>query len=409
MGRSLVTERAQEPLQTWRPWLVWTLLLVYFGLFGVIIGAKGVLWAEVVQRLGLSKSAFGSALLVSPLVSVGVLLGGGQLTAWFTKKQLALMSLLLLGGSCLAVAFSIGWWTLAGALVITGLAHGLLETAMNGATLDWEQATGRNAMNTMHAGFSGGAVLGALLAGVLIEQNWRYEQIFVLASLVCVLVLAATVPVRYPPQQVVAPDSVHATAALRIVFGSRILIVLAVLSLLGVVGESVANQWSVIYLRELGANAGISGAAFALFNGAMFSGRLLNGPLVDRMGAQISLLVSGIALVIGTILLLLPGGVGLAIVALVLMGLGVAGVVPTVLSVAARVSPGNSGAVAGGIMAAAYACFIVSPPLIGWIGEAFSLRLAWLLVGISGVGIIWLVRDIRAALHKTSSPEAATA
>ena len=48
-------------------------------LFGAIIGAQGVLWAELVSALRLSKSLFGAVQLVSPLFSVVLLLAGGQL------------------------------------------------------------------------------------------------------------------------------------------------------------------------------------------------------------------------------------------------------------------------------------------------------------------------------------------
>jgi hypothetical protein len=44
---------------------------------------------------------------------------------------------------------------------------------------------------------------------------------------------------------------------------------------------------------ELGAHAFVGGAAFALFNGAMFAGRLLKTQLVNHQGARASLLVSG--------------------------------------------------------------------------------------------------------------------
>jgi MFS family permease len=74
----------------------------------------------------------------------------------------------------------------------------------------------------------------------------------------------------------------------------------------------------------------------------------------------------------------------------VLMGLAVAGVVPTALTAAGRLAPGSSGATAGRLMAAVYVAFIVSPPLVGWLAERASLRAALLVVGLSGLGILCL-------------------
>ena len=394
MEQPLVGERAGG-VRGWRPAVTFGLLLGYFGLFGTIIGAQGVLWAEIVPALRLSEGVFGSAQLVSPLIAVGILLLGGQFCAWIGKKRLAVLGLLLLAGSVLVLASAGNVWGLVGALLVAGAGNGMLETAMNAATLDWEQATRRNVMNVMHAGFSGGAVVGAFSAGALLESSWTYSQVLVALAGLCGLVLLATLPVRYPPIEAQADDVEVPVAALRLILSRPALGALALLSLLGIVGESVAFTWSVIYLRTLGADVFVGGAAFALFNGSMFVGRLANAPLVARLGPRISLFASGIGLVGATLLLLTPGPLLLAIVAFVVLGLAVAGVVPTVLSAAARLMPHNNGAIVGGMMAAAYAGFIVCPPLIGWLAEIASLRAALLTVGLSGLGILWLTRGIR--------------
>ena len=394
MEQPLVDTQRLVGTPTWRPSAVLALLAVYFSLFGVIIGAQGVLWAELVGALSLSKSTFGAVQLVSPLLSVLLLLAGGQLVGWAGKKRLALLSMLVLAGSNLALAGAGGLLEMAGALLLAGAGNALLEMAMNGATLDWEQATGRSVMNLMHAGFSGAAVLGAFAAGLLLGAGWSYGTVLFLLALLCGLVLLATATVRYPPADVVAAAQSGPRATIRLILGRRALIILAIICILGIVGESFANLWSVIYLHELGAAEVVGGVAFALFNGAMFFGRLGNTWLISRRGARISLLASGVAMLVSALLLLLPGGVPLAIIAFMLLGVAVAGVVPTVLSAAARFAPGNTAALTGGIMAAAYTGFIICPPLTGWIADQFSLQAALITVGLSGLVVIGLARRI---------------
>src|SRR5215216_4162487 len=200
----LVGDRQIIATYLWRPPVVLTLLAVYFSLFGVIVGAQGVLWAELVSALRLSKSTFGAVQLISPLLSVLLLLAGGQLSGWAGKKRLALISLAVLAGSNLALAGAGGLLGLANALLLAGAGNALLEMSMNGTTLDWEQATGRSVMNLMHAGFSGGAVLGAFAAGLLLGAGWSYGVVLFLLALLCGLVLLATLAVRYPPTNAVA-------------------------------------------------------------------------------------------------------------------------------------------------------------------------------------------------------------
>lgn len=399
MEQSLPSEQALTATRPWRPGLVFALLLSYYVLFGIVAGALGVLWAEIKLALDLSKAAFGSAQLISPLVSVGLLLAGGYLSARAGKKRLALVSFFALGCALVILASSGSLVGLLCALAVKGVANALLETAANGAMLDWEQATGRSGMNILHAGFSGGAVLGAIGAGLLLSLGWSYPQILLLFLLLSGLMILATLPVLYPPVQPRAAAADRPGTTLGLLFSSRALVVLALLMLLGVVGESVANLWSVIYLRELGAQALVGGAAFALFNGAMFFGRLVNTPLLTRWGARASLLASGVGLIAGTLLLFVPGTtslmVGLAVVALVLLGLSVAGVIPTALSVAARQMPGDSGAVASALIAMVYVCLVICPPLVGWLADLFSLQVAWVIVGLSGLAIAWLARGVR--------------
>ena len=395
MEQPLVGDRPITDVEVWRLRVVLALLAGYFGLFGVIIGAQGVLWAELVRALQLSKSVFGGVQLVSPLLSVVLLLAGGRLVGWVGKKSLALISLALLAASNLALAGAGGLLGLAGALLLAGVGNALLEMSMNGATLDWEQATDRSVMNLMHAGFSGGAVLGALGAGMLLGLRWQYSQVLFVLVLLCGLMLLATLPVRYPPSDSAGAAAGGPRATLRLLFGQRALIVLAVICVLGIVGESFSNLWSVIYLHELGATAIVGGAAFALFNAAMFAGRLGNSWLVARHSARISLLVSGAGMVLSALLLLEPGSVPLAIGAFMLLGVAVAGVVPTVLSAGARLAPGNTAALTGGIMAAAYSGFIVCTPLTGWIADRFSLQAALITVGLSGIVVLWLARRVK--------------
>jgi MFS family permease len=390
-------------------------LLSDFLLLGLTIGGQGVLWADVVATLGIGKGAFGTAQLVLPLMAIILLLRAGALSARLGKQRLAIASLVLIGAGNLglALASGSGLGALVLALAVTGAGFGLFEIAVNGAAMDWEALSGRSVLNSLHAGYSGGAVVGAVGAGVLLGLGWRPDGILLLTALCSLPLIAATVVVRFPPSGLPAaaapagpPGSPagglrRALAPLRPL---RPLLPLAGAAALASVGESVANLWSVIYLAELGAGSLLGGAAFALANAAMLAGRLVNARVVARLGTATSLHLSGAGLILASAILFLPGlpwlpgddptgRVPLAVAGFGLLGLAVAGVVPTALTAGARLVPGNSGAVAGALMTAVYLAFVVAPPLVGWLAEASSLRAALLVVALSGVGIIALTRN----------------
>jgi hypothetical protein len=59
----------------------------------------------------------------------------------------------------------------------------------------------------------------------------------------------------------------------------------------------------------------------------MFVGRLVNAPIVERLGTRFSLLVSGVLLILANVLLMVAGSVALVVAGFVLLGFGVAGVI----------------------------------------------------------------------------------
>ena len=381
------TDRAIAGL--WSPKRALAVLLLGFALLGLTIGVQAVLWAELMPTFGVSPGVFGSAQLISPLISIVLLVLGGQLSSQFGKKRMGLASMAMLGAAALVLSARAGLPGLVLALALLGVANGLFETSMNGAALDWENATGRRVLNVLHATFSLGAVVGSVGAGWLLASGVSATRVLWLVAALSLLVFAGMLPVRFAPANDARSSSGLATT-LRLVFGRRALMVLAVICTLGAVGESVANVWSVVYLYQRGGGALLGGATFALLSGAMLVGRLGNAWFIERFGDKASLRASGIGLMLAAILLVIPGGLGVAIGGFAVLGLSVAGIVPTVLGAAARIAPAQTGVVAGGMLAAVYVSFVISPPLIGWVAEFGSLQVALAILGISGAATVWL-------------------
>jgi fucose permease len=377
----------------WRPEMVLSLLLSYFVLFGLFVGVTGVLWAEIMRTLGIGPGIFGTAMLTTSVMAICILLFYGRLYTRFGAKPLMLVGLAIYASAMVVLANLVNFGVFIVALALLGVGISLVQGAMNSSVLDWEQVTQRNIMNLAHAMFSAGAIIGAFTAGAALGAGWTYSRLLYGLTLLIGLSLLSTLPVRYPPSQ--AGSATVASNSLRYLFSQRTLLTLAGIITFSTLFESVANTWSVIYLRQgLGTTAVIGGATFGLFNLAMFIGRLLNTPVVARKGARFSLLISGGGLALSSILLVATGNVLLAVIAFGLMGLAVAGVFPTVMSAAAKYTGGNSGEVTGAMMIVVCVAFMIGPPLIGWLAELISLQGALLVVGFFGLGMFWLSRQL---------------
>ncbi|MBC8077994.1 MAG: MFS transporter, partial [Chloroflexales bacterium] len=221
--------------------------------------------------------------------------------------------------------------------------------------------------------------------------GWGYQS--VLASLVPLFALlaAATLCVAYPPQQSGAGTAQTMSLAL---LRDRRFITLAAICLLGVCGEALADIWMMIYLRALGADAVVGGGAFALFSAAIIIGRLANAPMQARWGAAATLRYAGAAGALA-LALLAWGELFSTIAAFVILGLGVAGVTPTVIGAAQTRLPHQRDAAVNGLVATAYLGFVVAPPTVGWLAEWLGLQPALLLVlAISAGAIYCLAREV---------------
>jgi MFS family permease len=363
------------------------LLVGQFAIFGLVLGVQGVVWAEVMVALSLSEGVFGTAQFTLPLIGFVVLLFNGQLYLRLGNKRQSIVSLLLLAGAMLVLAGADHLWGLVFSLMLAGAGFAMLDAATNSAGIDLEQATGQHVMNVLHGISSGGVMLGAFITGVVLQAGLTYNWVLIISALICLPFILLTLPVRYPPtgQGESADTDTSEGSFLR----QALFIMLAAICFLGSAAEAIATVWAVIYLRGLEAPIAVSGATFALFNAAMLIGRFLNAPLVARLGTRISLLISGIGITGSAVLLLLFSSVPVTVVAFTLLGLAVAGVQPTVLSASAPLAR-NSGAVAAAVMMSAYAALLIAPPVYGWVAEFTSLRLAMLIVALSGFLTIWL-------------------
>ncbi|MEM7659258.1 MAG: MFS transporter, partial [Bacteroidota bacterium] len=177
------------------------------------------------------------------------------------------------------------------------------------------------------------------------------------------------------------------------VLPTRALLPLGIIAFCGMTGEGAMADWSAIFMHEVVGQPKTFGAiAVGAFSVAMTLGRLFGDALIQAWGKGRVLKVSSILSVIG-----LLGIVGLAatwssLIGFFAVGLGLANVVPIIYSTAGN-APGVEPSV-GIAMATTigYSGFFVGPPVIGFLGDAFGLRLG--LVLPLGLFLImwWLVQ-----------------
>lgn len=259
-------------------------------------------------------------------------------------------------------------------------ASGAFDVAINGAAMADATWSRPARMTLLHAGFSGGGAFGALAAGALsstpgLPFTLGYVAIAVLMAGLAVAALVTRWPATEAPKA--ATPLVAAT-----------LLPLAVVAALAFLAEGSMETWAALYLRtSLGASPFVGALGPAAFHAAMLAGRLAGTGLVGRLGTRAALLVAGITIAAAMTGALLSPVAWLTIVGLGIAALGASFVAPVVISLAARRSGGRAGRAASYVLTLGYAGFLVGPPLIGLSSEIIGLRLALVIIPITGLAI----------------------
>ena len=155
---------------------------------------------------------------------------------------------------------------------------------------------------------------------------------------------------------------------------------ISLIAFCGMTGEGALSDWSALYMNEIvGASTALSAVAFGTFGGAMTIGRLFGDRFTDKLGQRKMLLYASVLAFIGLSVALLLPNVYMTFIGFFIAGIGLSNIVPIAYSIAGNtpnVKPAVGIAMASTI---GYSGFFIGPPAIGFLAEAFDLRLALML------------------------------
>jgi MFS family permease len=155
--------------------------------------------------------------------------------------------------------------------------------------------------------------------------------------------------------------------------------------------EGGASDWSAKLIRDgLGGTAALGAIAYAVFSIAMGVGRLIADRLWARWGSVGLLRRSGALAAAGFAAGLSLGTAPAAIAGFTALGLGLAGVVPTLFRAGADEPGVSTGPALAAVSSLGYLGFLAGPPLVGGLAQLTSLRLACSLLVLAGALVMLL-------------------
>jgi hypothetical protein len=288
------------------------------------------------------------------------------------------------------------WWLLAAALFVAGALDAVVDVAQNAHGLRVQRAYDRSILNAFHGVWSIGAVAGGLLGSVAAGLRVPLAlHLGVVAVVFAGLALVARRRMLPGPDR---DDAVSATGPEEVPRGGiraalPALAALGVLATAGAFVEDAGSSWSALYLRgEIAVGAATAGLGFVALQGAMTVGRLTGDRVVDRFGQRRVARAGGVLIAVGMGLALAVPSLATTLVGFALAGLGVATLVPAVYAAADELPGLRHGVGLTLVNWLLRIGFLLSPPLVGAIADATSLRVGLLTVVVAGVATLVLGR-----------------
>jgi len=353
-------------------------------------------YPEVMQGLDLSNAAFGLAVAAFPLGALLAGLSAGAFVRRFRSSRVAVVATFLTAVGIFVAGAGQSWLVLAGGLFVAGAMDSITDVAQNSHGLRVQRLFKRSILNSFHAIWSVGAVLGGLLGagaaqlGIPIPLHLLISLVlFTLLAVVAYrLLLPGAEPAEVDVAPAAAPTSRRAGVATSLTKWG-VLVALVIIASAGAIVEDSGASWSAIYLSgSLGASAFLAGTGFVALQGMQFVGRIFGDGLVDRFGQRAVARTGGVVVFIGMGLALAFPSIPGTIVGFGLAGLGVATLIPAAMQAADELPGLRAGTGLTIVSWLLRVGFLVSPPIVGAIADSSALRFGLLIVPVAGLLVI---------------------
>jgi MFS family permease len=365
----------------------------------VLFLSNGALFANILphypaikEGLDLSNAAFGISVAAFPLGAITAGLASGALVRRYRSSRVATAGTLLIGLSILLAGIAPSWAVLTATLFLAGTMDAITDVAQNSHGLRVQKLYRRSILNSFHAVWSIGAVLGGLMgaaaAGLAVPRGLHLTVSFLLFTALTLVCYRFLLPGAEPSEPAEAPPLAPPGGGARrkSLMTVSILAALIVIGIAGALVEDAGSTWAAVYLStSLDATPTIAGLGFVALVGLQFVGRLFGDRLVDRFGQRAVAQAGGILTGIGMGLALVFPSIPLTILGFGLAGLGVATLVPAAMHSADELpglKPGTGLTVISWLMRLG---FLFSPPIVGAIADASTLRIGLVVVPLAGI------------------------
>ena len=356
---------------------------------GAVFGTWVAFIPTVKDGLGATGGEFGVALLFGP---VGALVSQqitGQLLVRVSSRRLLTVSSLVYPWIVILPLAVPSLPLLALALFVMGYVNSMMDLTMNAHGVALEDRSEKSIMSGLHAGWSLGGIIAPIAVAFALGLGVDPWLEAVVAALVLFLLVV------YASRHL-GTGSIRSEGSGGLHLPSRAILPLAGLSVLIAFVEGGLTDWGGVYLGEgLGAEESVTAMAYAALSLGLFVGRMGGDWMKDRIGSvrliQLGMAGTAAALVV----MLLVGEPLVALVGMVVAGIGLANTIPQIFAAAGRIPP--NGPSLSAVFTSLTLAFVIGPPLIGNTADIVGIAGAFTMFAVASVVVVLVAGRVPAA------------
>jgi len=330
---------------------------------------------RVQEQFSIDNGTLGFVLLASSIGAIGAMPFTGWFIIRFGSRRITLFSVFFY---CLLVPFVPWTFNLAGLMMLfflMGVSAGMLDVSMNAQAVMVEKQLGKPIMTSFHALFSIGMMLGAGMGSLFSSLN---TPLFTHLGTITLVSVIISFFMRYYLIHD-KPTTKQEGPAFRL--PNVAMVSIGIIAFCSMLGEGAMADWSTIYLEKVSqADASLAPLGLAAFALAMTIGRLAGDKARFRLGDQRLILICGIIASAGLSISIFLQNPYMVITGFFLVGIGLSVVVPIAYSLAGNAPDLPPGVGLAMVTTVGYSGFLVGPPIIGFIADWQTLRVAFIFV-----------------------------
>ena len=389
-------------------------VFVVFALAGITFASFAARIPDAKAALGLSAGQLGLTLFAASAGSLTALPSAGRVADRIGAAGSVVTGVVVSFAGLLVVAAGVDLvesrWVMAAGLYFVGIGVGLWDVSMNLEGAAVERLLGRTVMPHFHAAFSGGTVLSALVGA---GMSWagvpllvHFGGVLVLSAAVAAWALRSFLPRAVEAEDEHAEGGAARPAKPRSAWLEPRTLMIGLVVLAAAFTEGTANDWISVAFSEgyhLPRWAGV--LALAAFLSFMTTGRLVGTRLLDRYGRVPVLRVTFAMAAVGSLMVIF-GGTVLAYVGAAVWGVGASLGFPVGISASAD-DPARAAARMSVVATIGYTAFIAGPPMLGFLGDHFTVLRALMAVTVMVVLAMLVIPQTRELRDAPAASEAA--